>query len=108
MPVVKKSSKIVWHCFQKGLSTQGAYNFNLDLKPGQNPAGADVCLTGKNLFASQWVEIFSDENIVTLIPLLFHKVFLKLHISLLQNSVKFQESTFSSPLINRQYRQTCW
>ena len=60
MPVVKKSSKIVRHCFQKGLSTQGAYNFNLDLKPGQNPAGADVCLTGKNLFASKWVEIFSD------------------------------------------------
>ena len=50
LPVVKKSSKIVRHCFQKGLSTQGAYNFNLDLKPGQNPAGADVCLTGKNLF----------------------------------------------------------
>ena len=47
LPVVKKSSKIVRHCFQKGLSTQGAYNFNLDLKPGQNPAGADVCLTGK-------------------------------------------------------------
>ena len=47
LPMVKKSSKIVRHCFQKGLSTQGAYNFNLDLKPGQNPAGADVCLTGK-------------------------------------------------------------
>ena len=65
----QKSSKIVRHCFQKGLSTQGAYNFNLDLKPGQNPAGADVCLTGKNLFASQWVEIFSDESIIILIPL---------------------------------------
>ena len=76
--MVKKSSKIVRHCFQKGLSTQGAYNFNLDLKPGQNPAGADVCLTGKNLFASRWVEIFSDETNIILILLLFHKVIIQL------------------------------
>ena len=76
--MVKKSSKIVRHCFQKGLSTQGAYNFNYDLKPGQNPAGADVCVTGKTLFASRWVEIFSDESIIILIPLLLNKVILQL------------------------------